>query len=144
VGYKYAHGENNTTIGNSSIAIGNNAVAVGHYSYAQGLYTITDDSYQTVIGQYNLPLDGQSAFIIGNGTDNLNRSNLLYVSESRIQITGSLSVTGSATISDVITLPYRHPLPESKPTGSIALSGSGATFVGMFMYNGTSWVKLSV
>jgi hypothetical protein len=62
----------------------------------------------------------------------------------RVSISGSTNITGSLTLTDVLVLPYNNPLPSSKPTGSIALSGSGATFVGMFMYNGTSWVKLSV
>jgi len=55
-----------------------------------------------------------------------------------------LIVQGAAKITDVLVLPYQNPLPSSKPTGSIATSGSGATFVGLFLYNGTSWVKLSV
>ena len=55
-----------------------------------------------------------------------------------------ISASGEVTINTVLTLPYQNPLPSGKPTGSIATSGSGATFVGLFLYNGTSWVKLSV
>jgi hypothetical protein len=58
--------------------------------------------------------------------------------------TQALDVSGSVNISNVLILPYQNPLPSGKPTGSIATSGSGATFVGLFLYNGTSWVKLSV
>jgi hypothetical protein len=53
-----------------------------------------------------------------------------------------LTVTGSALFSDIIALPFQSPLPSSKPTGSIALSGSGGTFNGMYVYNGTSWVNV--
>jgi hypothetical protein len=55
-----------------------------------------------------------------------------------------ISASGEVTINTVLTLPYQNPLPSGKPIGSIATSGSGATFVGLFLYNGTSWVKLSV
>jgi hypothetical protein len=58
--------------------------------------------------------------------------------------TQKLDVSGSVKISDVLVLPYQNPLPTGKPTGSIAISGSGATFNGMYLYNGTSWIKLSV
>jgi hypothetical protein len=61
-----------------------------------------------------------------------------------IYVTGSIVTTGSVTINDVLVLPYQNPLPSGKPTGSIATSGSGATFVGLYLYNGTSWIKLSV
>jgi len=61
-----------------------------------------------------------------------------------IYVTGSIVTTGSVTINDVLVLPYQNPLPSGKPTGSIATSGSGATFIGLYLYNGTSWVKLSV
>jgi len=43
---------------------------------------------------------------------------------------------------DIVSLPFKDPLPSSKPTGSIALSGSGGTFEGMYVYNGTSWTKV--
>jgi len=56
--------------------------------------------------------------------------------KNNTRITGSLNITGSATITNVLTLPYQNPLPSSPSTGSIALSGSGATFVGMFVWTG--------
>jgi len=55
-----------------------------------------------------------------------------------------ISASGEVTIKNVLVLPYQNPLPSAKPTGSIATSGSGATFIGLFLYNGTSWIKLSV
>ena len=65
-----------------------------------------------------------------------------------IYVTGSIVTTGSVTINDVLVLPYQNPLPSGKPTGSIATSGSGATFIGLFIYTGAAtnsgWVKISV
>ena len=68
-------------------------------------------------------------------------SSTLEVSGST-NINGSLTVTGSTTITDVLVLPFQNPLPSNKPTSSIALSGSGGTFEGMYVYNGTSWIKV--
>jgi hypothetical protein len=53
-----------------------------------------------------------------------------------------LVVQGAAKITDVLVLPFQDPLPSSKPTGSVAISGSGGTFVGMYVYNGTSWINV--
>jgi hypothetical protein len=53
-----------------------------------------------------------------------------------------LVVSGSAKITDVLVLPFQTSLPSGKPTGSVALSGSGGTFNGMYVYNGTSWINV--
>lgn len=74
-----------------------------------------------------------------NGAGETITSGSLLVSGSG-RFTNGLTVTGSATITDVLTLPFQDPLPSGKPTGSIALSGSGATYAGMFVYDGTNWV----
>ena len=57
--------------------------------------------------------------------------------------TGSVIFSGDpVTINDVLQLPFKSTLPSGKPAGSIALSGSGATFEGMYVYNGSSWTKV--
>ena len=84
--------------GNYSHTEGNESQTWGEASHAQGLGTIALGNYQQVQGQYNIATEGQSVFIIGNGIDNNNRSNLLFASGSHVQITGSLtapSITGS-------------------------------------------------
>jgi hypothetical protein len=58
-----------------------------------------------------------------------------------VRFQNGLTITGSATITNVLTLPYQDPLPSSPATGSIALSGSGATFVGMFVWTGV-WTQI--
>lgn len=74
------------------------------------------------------------------GIFNQNPTATLDVSGSG-RFTDGLTVTGSATITNVLTLPYQDPLPSSPATGSIALSGSGATFVGMFVWTGV-WTQI--
>lgn len=76
-------------------AAGNTATGLG--SHAEGLGTVASGSYQYAGGQYNISSSGQSAFIIGNGTSDSTRSNLIFASGSIVQITGSLRVSGSIT-----------------------------------------------
>jgi hypothetical protein len=108
----HAEGDSNTAVGNSSHAEGNYTQAIGYYSHAEGsgsitlgiashaegLGTIASGSYQHVSGQYNTHGDDTSLFIIGNGVDDNNRSDVLRVSGSTVQVTGSLYVTGSQII----------------------------------------------
>ena len=108
----HAEGQSTTTYGDNSHAEGEGTVAVGiashaegqgtsasaDYSHAEGVGTIALGLYQHAQGSYNLASSAQSAFIVGNGVDGSNRSNLVFASGSQFQITGSLiatSLTGS-------------------------------------------------
>ena len=93
----HAEGVGTITIGDGSHAEGFQTRTIAEYSHAAGISTVASGSYQSVIGAYNISSSVQSAFIIGNGTSNSNRSNLLFTSASTIQITGSLIVSGSIT-----------------------------------------------
>jgi hypothetical protein len=83
-----SHAEGNKTLASGffSHAEGSGTTASGIYSHAEGLATIANGAYQQVIGQYNLTATTQSAFIVGNGTSNLNRSNLLVAANSAVTI----------------------------------------------------------
>jgi hypothetical protein len=96
IGYaSHAEGTFTQAVGGYSHTEGNTTQAIGDYSHAEGLGTITSGSYQHAQGQYNLSSSAQSAFIIGNGIDINNRSNLVFASGSQFQVTGSLLVSGS-------------------------------------------------
>jgi hypothetical protein len=59
-----------------------------------------------------------------------------------MQVTGSLNVTGSATINNILTLAVQSSTPASGfTTGSFIVSGSGAN-VHAYFYNGTAWKQL--
>ena len=90
-----SHAEGFFTVasGAYSHAEGSRTEAIGFSSHAEGFYTVASGSYQHVQGQYNISSSAQSAFIVGNGTSNAARSNLIFASGSRVEITGSLSVT---------------------------------------------------
>jgi len=96
--YSHTEGENTLTIGNYSHAEGSLTTASANYSHAAGLGTITLGTYQSAIGSYNATSSAQSAFIIGNGTSNTSRSNLVFASGSTFQVTGSVALTQNLTI----------------------------------------------
>ena len=81
--------------GNYSHAEGYQTTSSGHYSHAEGLSTIAGGQYQHAIGQYNIADSTVSSFIIGNGTSNILRKNLIFASGSSFQISGSLNLSGS-------------------------------------------------
>lgn len=78
--------EGESTYGNKSVSIGYDNVAEGEGSVVLGIGTRATGSYQTVIGKYNSE-DSQSTFIIGNGTDDDNRSQLFNVYQNGKVIT---------------------------------------------------------
>ena len=95
--YSHAEGSNTRASGQASHAEGVFTIATGDYSHAEGLLTVASGAYQHVQGQYNISSSAQSAFIVGNGTSDATRSNLIFASGSQVQITGSLRVLGSIT-----------------------------------------------
>jgi hypothetical protein len=67
------------------------------YSHVEGNNTIASANHQHVQGQWNVTSSIPAAFIVGNGTDDGNRSNLIYAHDSTVEITGSLNVSGGIT-----------------------------------------------
>jgi hypothetical protein len=100
----HAEGDSTEAIGNYSHAEGQGSVSSGAASHAEGLGTIALGNYQHTQGRYNITSSQQSAFIIGNGIDDENRSNLVFASGSEFQITGSTNITGSLTVYGIRTL----------------------------------------
>jgi hypothetical protein len=93
--YSHAEGDFTQATGNYSHAEGQNTMtlASAQYSHAEGNNTIAAANHQHVQGQWNVTSSIPAAFIVGNGTDNSNRSNLIYAHDSTVEITGSLSTT---------------------------------------------------
>ena len=78
----HAEGGNTTASGDESHAEGYYTTASGTYSHAEGHDTIAAANNQHVQGKYNIAqgdLNTQMAFIIGNGTSDLNRSNAFAI-----------------------------------------------------------------
>ena len=97
-----SHAEGYGTIarGYGSHAEGANTVAFGSYSHTAGNGTIASGSYQNVVGQYNKHNNTTSLFTIGNGASDVSRNDIVNVTTTTVQVTGSLSITGSAYINN--------------------------------------------
>jgi len=96
--YSHAEGDFTQAKGDYSHAEGQETIASGSYSHAEGYQTIASANWQHVQGQWNATSSVQSAFIVGNGTDNNNRSNLIHAAGNEIQITGSIIFNEGARI----------------------------------------------
>ena len=95
--FSHAEGLGTIAYGGRSHAEGQDTIASGSYSHAEGNQTIALADHQHVQGQYNIISSVPAAFIVGNGTDSENRSNLIHAAGNEVQITGSLNVNGSIT-----------------------------------------------
>jgi hypothetical protein len=93
--WSHAEGDFAQAKGEYSHAEGNRTIASGSHSHAEGNQTIALGNYQHVQGQYNSVSSVPAAFIVGNGTDNSNRSNLIHAAGNEVQISGSLILSGS-------------------------------------------------
>ena len=125
-----AHAEGAGTLANGtgSHAEGYKTTASGDYSHTAGWETYATGSGigQSVIGWFNEPVTGNGDFIIGNGTSNGSRSNLLHASGNLVAITGSLIVSGSSptTVTFGNSLQWSNPNASLTFTGSMGISGS--------------------
>jgi hypothetical protein len=98
--FSHAEGYGTTANGSASHAEGFSTTASGDYSHAAGYGTHATGSGvgQSIIGWFNEPVTGRGDFIIGNGTSNSSRSNLLHASGSLVTVTGNISSSGTVTM----------------------------------------------
>jgi hypothetical protein len=136
--YSHAEGDFTQAIGDYSHAEGQETIASGAYSHAEGYQTIALGQRQHVTGQYNFVSPVQSAFIVGNGIDDGdNRSNLIHAAGNEVQITGSLNVTGSVIIDNVIKLTPVETFPSGQAGMLVASASYGKT--NLYVYDGSDW-----
>ena len=135
----HAEGRSTVSIGDYSHTEGNQTIASGSYSHAQGIGTIASGSGQLTAGKYNTHNNLDSLVVIGNGTNNANRSDLaLFNSQSIVfnqPVTGSVftgSFVGNGSGLTGISASY------------LASSASNGTGISTFIYNGTSNVTVAV
>lgn len=76
--YSHSEGGNTTASGSGAHAEGTGSIASGGWSHAQNYKTVAGYEAQTTIGKYNDNQQG-TAFEIGNGRDDDNRSNAFEV-----------------------------------------------------------------
>jgi hypothetical protein len=112
----HAEGQLSIASGNYSHAEGYATTASADYSHTNGLGTTADGTYQHVSGIFNLSSANSYAFIVGNGTSNASRSNLVFASGSTFQVTGSVALTQNLTVGGGYRPNTKTVDPSSDPT----------------------------
>jgi hypothetical protein len=140
--FSHAEGLGTIAYGGRSHAEGQDTIASGSYSHAEGYQTIALADHQHVQGQFNATSSVLAAFIVGNGTDDSNRSNLIHAAGNTVEITGSLNVTGSlrmASGSRIIFGPTGSSITSSRSyeTGSIFWNTDSGSWWG---FNGNRFI----
>jgi len=126
-GLSYAHAEGEQTLasGVGSHTEGKLTTALGNYSHAAGYATIASGSSQSVIGQFNIANTSQSAFIIGDGIDENNRHNVLFVASSHFEVSASnIYLQGLSTSPETNILVYNTASGQVYYTASSAIGGT--------------------
>lgn len=94
----YSHAEGNQTVtrGLASHAEGNKTLASGESSHAEGLSTTSSADYQHVSGKFNLASSNpDDHFIVGSGTSDSRRSNIMVVNRKTVYLNNGGYVSGS-------------------------------------------------
>ena len=91
----HAEGNETSASGFASHAEGNETFAIGFASHAGNISTIASGSGQTAIGKYNRQNNDFSLFVVGDGTDDGNRSDIVRVNPGLSLGTGRLEITGT-------------------------------------------------
>jgi hypothetical protein len=161
--HSHSEGYLTTSVSDGSHAEGRETISNGEYSHTEGYGTISNGDYQHVIGKFNLTGEtDEGTFIIGNGTNGTNRSNLLVAKNSEVTITGQLGIgtssinASSALQIDSTTQGFLPPRMSATDAESITAveglivyitGGTGAyiTSKGWWGYTGntsTDWAKI--
>ncbi len=107
----HTEGLQTITTGAFSHAEGSETLTYGEASHTEGLGTIASASYQHAQGKYNAT-SSTALMLVGNGTSDLNRSNILEV------YTGSVVVSGTMFLTDLLSQKQ-----STKSSGSSGLAG---------------------
>ena len=135
--YSYGLGHRGVTMGNYSgtfagdgnIVYGNNSVAIG----GNNLISSTNSNNQVVMGTYN-NTDTNALLLVGNGTSENNRSNVLVATTGGVSVNGDITNTGfiaygsevvsNTTITDAVqdieTAPITSPYTMIRPSSVIS------------------------
>ena len=122
-----SHAEGNGTLASGiySHAEGDSTVASGVAAHAGGSGTIAAGDYQTVVGSFNISKNDTDAFIIGKGIDDSNRSNLLFASGSRFEISGAVFLPTITTTNQNSVVTINTTTGQLYYTASSAFGGGG-------------------
>ena len=139
--YSHAEGSGSISFGTGSHAEGISTVAFGTGSHAEGSGSIASGSHQHVSGRFNQHGNLTSLVVVGNGTSNASRSDIFRINPTDVQITGSLALSGSFTVSSgSITMPDR---PAFRVTGAggakVATTVLSGSYLNVDYQQGSGW-----
>ena len=120
----HSEGYQTSAITQYSHSEGLQTITYGDSSHAEGYGTITNGKYQHVQGQFNSTASTQSAFIIGNGSSNSNRSNLVLAAGNTFNIYGNLTITGTTSSGVISATTYQNLPTDIRVTGGTYSSGT--------------------
>jgi len=121
----HAEGDGTLASGLYSHAEGADTVSSGEAAHSEGVGTIAAGNYQTVVGSYNISKNDPTAFIIGKGIDGSNRSNLLFASGSRFEISGAVFLPTITTTNQNSVVTINASTGQLYYTASSAFGGGG-------------------
>lgn len=115
--FAHSEGFNSKALGRASHAEGSYSVSLGEFSHAEGGYTTTlgtgshaggfgtiaTGDYQTVFGKYNTSANTSSLLVVGNGTGDTSRSDVLLVNTTGVTTNGNTIITGK-TITNTLRI----------------------------------------
>jgi hypothetical protein len=126
----------------SSLNIETNESLFSLYPLYKELIWLDNTDNQNQFSVYLSGSNSNNQVLIQTGNKGLSIDDKLKVVSTGTQITGSLIVSGSgATFYNIITLPALSTLPTGAASGSIATSGSNGELKPYF-YNGSTWTAL--
>lgn len=117
--YTLSQGDGSTASGYAACAI-NNGKASGNYTFAQGTGTTASNTNMAAFGKYNSVVSGD-LFEIGNGASSSDKSNILEVSPTALNVNGAIKANGVAYITPYTTM----------PTVTAAMVGQIAQYMGV-------------
>jgi len=131
----HAEGSDTQAIGFASHAEGGSTQAIGTGSHTEGNQTTASGDFQHVQGLFNITSSVDGAFIVGNGTSNASRSNLIYAHENVVEITGSLFSIGELDLKNpysniqLISTGSYDPLQDGGTSDAIAIQAQSGSVV---------------
>ena len=122
--YSHSEGRNTESYGWNSHAEGYGSQAIGYASHAEGVGTVAAMDYQHASGTYNTTGNTTSLFVVGSGTDDLNRADAFRVD----LLSGNTSTLAILVLPSVVGLGYSNDTQAAAngiPIGGLYQSGGG-------------------
>lgn len=127
-----AAGNGTRAEGKNSVALGIGTTVTGDNSVVEGRYTVASGAYQHVFGRYNAA-DPDKTLIVGNGTSETDRKNVMTLSRS-----------GNAAFAGTVTAGGKRLATEERVDAKpIVFRIIGVETYTLFCPRGTTWAQLA-